>query len=444
MANAMNGKVPPHSLEAERSVLGACMRDEFAINDCMELLRAEDFYSEAHKEIFHGIVELNRDREPVDAITLSEKLKSMGVLEAVGGRAYIMTLSAEVPSVSNAKEYAKIVAEKSELRKLIRVTDEVSNKCYRQDEDAVDILDFAEQNIFEIAQDGQRKDYETINDVMRANLKQIDDAVAHRGEIRGVPTGFASLDRKLNGLRGSELVILAARPSMGKTAFALNIAANAAMEHDKSVMIFSLEMSKTQLGERLLSMEGKVEAQKLQTGEMEAKDWDSLYYATDKLSKAKLFIDDTAGITLMEMKNKCRRLKESESGLDLIIIDYLQLMSSEKSESRVQEVSALSRGLKLMAKELDCPILVLSQLSRKPDDRPNHRPMLSDLRESGSIEQDADMVIFLCREEVYDKENTEVRGLCDVDIAKNRRGETASITLTWVGRYTKFSERAVE
>ena len=360
----------------------------------------------------------------------------------VGGRGYIATLSTEVPTTTNAGEYAKIVAEKASLRRLIKAAEDIRERGFEDKEDPADVLDYAEKEIFDIAQQRQSKDFSHIKDVLMENVAMIDRAIQTKGQVIGLATGFKRLDELTSGLQKSDLVIVAARPAMGKTAFALNIAQNAAIKSNASVLLFSLEMSSEQLGQRLLSMESRVEMQKLKTGNIQRNDWERINMALDSLSNANIHIDDTPGISLMEMKNKCRRLK-AESGLDLVVIDYLQLMKAEgKSENRQQEISTLSRYLKLLAREMECPVIVLSQLSRAPEQRPDHRPVLSDLRESGSIEQDADIVMFLYRDDYYNKENSEKPGICEISIAKHRSGPTGVFELTWVERYTKFSDKA--
>lgn len=434
-------KIPPHNAEAERSVLGAALLSKDALADVIDVVRTDDFYDKAHKEIFDVMLELFRSSKSVDIVTVCEELKKNKALDLVGGRSYIASLSAAVPSVVNAAEYAKIVAEKASLRKLIQTAEEIKERGYDESVEAADILDYAERNIFEIAQSRQSSDYAPIKEVLLENVSMIDKAINSQGEVTGLTTGFKRLDEVTSGLQKSDLVIIAARPAMGKTAFVLNIAQNAAIKAGASVLIFSLEMAKAQLGQRLLSMESRVEMQKLKTGAIERNDWDRINMALDSLSKTNIHIDDNSGISILEMKNKCRRLK-AEKGLDLIIVDYLQLMQSDgKSDSRQQEISALSRQLKLLAREIDCPVLVLSQLSRAPEQRQDHRPILSDLRESGSIEQDADIVIFLYRDDYYN-ENSEKPGVCEVNIAKHRSGPTEVIDLTWVARYTKFSDQA--
>lgn len=437
----MEGRIPPHSIEAEKSVLGAALLSKDALFDVVEVVKAEDFYDENHKEIFRAILDLHRKSAPVDALTVAEELKKRNSLNMVGGRAYIASLSAGTPTTSNAMEYGKIVAEKAAIRKLIGTADDIVVKGYEGSMDAGQMLDYAESGIFEISQKRQKGQYTHIKDVLLENIEIIDRASKLDGGLTGVTTGFKYLDNMTSGLQRSDLIILAARPAMGKTAFALSLALNAAVKGNASVMIFSMEMSKEQLGQRLLSMESKVGMQALKTGRLERRDWDDINIALDILSRAKIHIDDTAGVSIMEMKSKCRRLK-AEEGLDLVVIDYLQLMNPEgKSDSRTQEISVISRNLKLLARELDCPVLVLSQLSRAPEQRTDHRPMLSDLRESGSIEQDADIVIFLYRDEYYN-EDTEAVGECEVIVAKQRSGPTGTVRVAWLDKLTKFVDSA--
>ena len=438
----MEGRVPPHSAEAEKSVLGAAMLSKDALFDVMEVVKPADFYDENHKEIFQAMIDLNRKNAPVDALTVAEELKKRNSLEMVGGRAYIASLSSMTPTTSNAMEYGRIVAEKASVRRLIETADDIVTKGYDGTMDANQMLDYAESGIFEISQARQKGQYSHIRDVLVENLAIIDRAEQMDGGLTGITTGFSKLDEMTSGMQKSDLIILAARPAMGKTAFALSLARNAAVKGKASVMIFSLEMAKEQLTQRLLSMESKVDLQTLKTGRLERRDWDDLNVALDILSNSNIHIDDTAGISIMEMKSKCRRLK-AEAGLDLGIIDYLQLMNPEgKADSRTQEISVISRNLKLLARELDCPVLVLSQLSRAPEQRTDHRPMLSDLRESGSIEQDADIVIFLYRDEYYNKEDTEKPGECEVIVAKHRSGPTGSVDVAWIERSTQLKDKA--
>ena len=438
----MEERIPPHNPDAERSVLGAALLSKDALFEVVEVVRPDDFYDPNHKEIFSVIYDLCRKNAPVDALTVSEELDKRGSLEMVGGRSYVAGLSSSTPTTANAAEYAKIVAEKASVRHLIKTADDIVARGYDKSMDAGQLLDYAENGIFEISQAHQKGAYVPLKEVLLSNIDAIDRASKLKDGMTGVPTGFKDLDAKTSGLQKSDLVILAARPSMGKTAFALSLALNAAIKGGASVMIFSLEMSKEQLGQRLLAMESKVEMQKLKTGRLERRDWEDVNTALEDLSKAEIFIDDNAGISIMEMKSKCRRLK-AEKKLDLIIIDFLQLMSAEGrfSDSRTQEISAISRNLKLMARELNCPVIALSQLSRNPEQRTDHRPMLSDLRESGSIEQDADIVIFLYRDEYYN-ENTDAPGECEVIIAKQRSGPTGTVKVAWLDKITKFVDSA--
>ncbi len=439
----MAERIAPHNEEAERSVLGAVMLNREVLFDVLEEVEADDFYNSAHKEIFNAINQLYRESKAVDVLTVSEELKRRGVLQMVGGRAYVAQLTLDVPSTINAVEYAKIVSEKATLRKMILASEDITDKGYRAEMDAKEILDYAEKSIFSIAERNQKNDYTDVQSVLLTNIQEIDEAAKNQGKVLGTPTGFKALDDKLNGLQKSNLIIIAARPAMGKTAFALNIAQQSAVKEGSVVMIFDLEMSKEQLGQRLLASQARVEATKLQRGSLDKKDWDRVNLALDEMQKAQIFIDDTPGISLIEIRNKCRRLK-AERGLDLIVIDYLQLMTSpERSDNRQVEISAISRNLKLLAREMDCPVIALSQLSRAPEQRPDHRPNLSDLRESGAIEQDADVVIFLYRDDYYNKENSEKPGVCEINIAKNRSGPTDVVELTWVARYTKFSDMAI-
>ena len=430
-------RIPPHNLEAEKSVIGAAMLDKEVVFDVLEVVRAEDFYSKANREIFTVITDLQRSSTPVDVLTVTDELKKRKMLEAVGGRVYVAQLSADVPSVSNAVEYAKIVAEKAVLRRLIGTADEIAKKGYEESENTLDILEYAEKGIFEIAKSKQHSEMAKISEIILTNFEEISVRSQSQGGITGVPSGLIDLDRKLSGFQKSDMVVLAARPSMGKTAFALNVALNAALKADAKVLIFSLEMAKEQLSQRLLSMEARVESQKMSTGDVDMSDWDKMSAALDSFNKMSIYIDDTPGIKLMEIKNKCRRMK-AETGLDMIILDYLQLMEGEKrSDNRQQEITSLSRGMKLLAREMECPVIVLSQLSRAPDQRENHRPVLSDLRESGAIEQDADVVLFLYRDEVYNEE-TEKPGICEVIVAKHRNGPIGTVEVGWQGKYTRF------
>ncbi len=431
------GRIPPHSIEAEQSVLGAMMVNKEAINTAVEIIRPDDFYKQVNKEIFEAILGLFNRNEPVDLITLSEELKRRGTLDNVGGITYIANLSSSVATTANVKYYCKIVEEKSILRRLISSSDEIIAKAYEDNEDINAIIEKAEKNIFDITQGSHKEGFSPINEVLLSSFAQIEERAANKGTLTGLTTGFIDLDNKLSGLQKSDLVLLAARPSMGKTAFGINIATNAAVKAGAKVAIFSLEMSKEQLVQRMISATSHVDLQKIISGNLVDNEWMQVVNSMGPLSQINVFIDDTAGISLMEMKAKCRRLK-IEKGLDMVLIDYLQLMQLDgHTESRQQEISAISRGLKGLAKEMECPVIALSQLSRAPELRADHRPILSDLRESGAIEQDADVVMFLYRDEYYNQES-EKKNIGEVIIAKHRNGPTGNIELVWKGEYTKF------
>ena len=355
----MAEKIPPHNLDAERSVLGSGLLSKEALSDVMEILKPDDFYDGANKEIYMAMIDMFRENKSVDIVTVCEELKRRNVLEMVGGRSYVGTLSGEVPVTTNASEYAKIVAEKSSIRKLIHTSELIREKSFDEYEEAKEIINFAEKEILSVAQERQRGDYSKLQDVLVTDIELINEAARNQDKIIGVPTGFKPFDSMTSGLQKSELVIVAARPAMGKTAFALNIALNAAVKHDASVLIFSLEMGKEQLGNRLLSMESRVEMENIKKGTLDNNDWDRIFLAVDNLAKANVYIDDTPDLSVFEIKNKCRRLK-AEKGLDLVVVDYLQLMKSEgRAENRQQEISTLSRYLKLLAREMDCPVIVL-------------------------------------------------------------------------------------
>ena len=437
----MTERIPPHNTDAERSVLGAALLSKDALADVIEIVKEDDFYDTSNKEIFRAIKDMYLSGKPVDILTVSEELKRRKTLEACGGRSYIGELTSDVPTITNAAEYARLVSEKSSMRALINISEGIRDKCFDSKEEPKEILNEAEKKILEIAQKNQKTDFVPIKDVLLRDMKLLDEAVKNQGQVTGLTTGFKKLDEMTSGLHKSDLVILAARPAMGKTAFALNVAQNAAVKGKGAVLIFSLEMSAEQLGQRLLAMEARVNMEDIKKGKIERSDWERIYLASDTLAATNIVIDDTADLSVFEIKNKCRRMK-AEKGLDLVVIDYLQLMHGDgRSDNRQQEVSNLSRNLKLLAREMDCPVIVLSQLSRGPEQRPNHRPQLSDLRESGSIEQDADIVMFLYRDDYYNEES-EKPGICEVNLAKHRNGPTGTVELTWVARYTKFSDKA--
>ena len=436
----LNPKMPPHSIEAEQSALGAMILDKGAITDVVEIVESGDFYKEVHSEIFSAILRLYGRNEPVDIVTLSDELTRAGMLEAIGGIEYLSDLTSFGVLSTNARHYASIIEEKSLLRTLIRTSSDVLERGY-ENEGADTLLEFAEQTIFDISQKKNRMGLEPIREVLIKTYERIEQLYASKASITGLSTGFKDLDQKLSGLQKSDLVLVAARPSMGKTAFALNLCQNAALRNDASVAVFSLEMSKEQLVQRMLSSEAQIPMQNMRNGKLAEDDWVALTKAMSKLSAAKIHIDDTPAITPLELRAKCRRLK-MEKGLDMIMIDYLQLMNvSGRSESRQQEISTISRSLKAIAREMDCPVVALSQLSRAPELRADHRPMLSDLRESGAIEQDADVVMFLYRDEYYDKES-ERKNIADLIIAKQRNGEVGDVELVWLGQYAKFADKA--
>lgn len=435
-------KVPPHNIEAEQSILGAMLISKDAIATATELIRDPDmFYNAQHKAIFEGISALFMENLPVDIITLSSKLKDSNVLDKVGGRVYLAELVESVPVSGNVRTYCEIVREKAMLRRLIDSSMEVIEECYSNSEEADAVLELAERNIFELSQNQKTGDFVHIKEALVGTLENIEEIQKNNSRITGVATGFVDLDNMTAGLQKSDLVLIAARPSMGKTAFALNMAQHAAVKEGKSVAVFSLEMSKELLTQRMLCSEARINSQNLRTGNLSDKDWQKLAYASSVLSKSKIYVDDTPGVTVMEMRSKSRRLK-LEHGLDLIMIDYLQLMEgSRKSENRQQEISAISRALKALAREMQCPVVALSQLSRAPDARTDHRPILSDLRESGAIEQDADVVMMLFRNYYYSRD-PEDRQVAEVNIAKQRNGATGVVKLSWQEEFTQFGNLA--
>ena len=427
----------PQSIEAEQSVIGSMIIDKNSIAKVMESLEEEDFYRDGHKAIYKAILEMFRNDMAVDLVTLLEYLKSTNMLERAGGVTYITELSASVPTTANLSAYIKIVSDKSTLRKLIKASTTIIEESYNKQDKVESVVDIAEKKIFNIAENRTSKDFEPLSDVLERGFLQIEKLFNNKGEITGVGSGFTDLDSMTSGFQSGDMILIAARPSMGKTTFALNIAEHAALREHKSVVIFSLEMSKEQLAYKLLCSEANVDMLKLRTGALEDSDWENIARATGPLSKAKVYIDDTAGVTVMEMRSKCRRLK-LEYGIDLIVIDYLQLMSGGSgTDNRQQEVSEISRSIKALAKEMEYPVIALSQLSRAPEQRADHRPMLSDLRESGSIEQDADLVMFLYRDEYYNKE-TEDKNIGECIIAKQRNGPVGTVKMAWLGQYSKF------
>ena len=429
----------PQSIEAEQSVIGSMIIDKNAIAKVLESLNEEDFYRDGHKVIYKAILEMFRNDMAVDLVTLLEYLKSTEMLERAGGVTYITEVSSSVPSTANLSSYIKIVSDKSTLRKLIKASTTIIEESYNNQSNVENVVDVAEKKIFNIAENRTSKDFESLGDVLERGFMQIEKLFNNKGEVTGVPSGFTDLDAKTSGFQSGDMVLIAARPSMGKTTFALNIAEHVALREHKSVVIFSLEMSKEQLAYKLLCSEANVDMLKLRTGALDDQDWENIAMASGPLSKAKIYIDDTAGISVMDMRSKCRKIK-MEHGIDMILIDYLQLMSgSAGSDNRQQEVSEISRSIKALAKEMECPVIALSQLSRAPEQRADHRPMLSDLRESGSIEQDADVVMFLYRDEYYNKE-TEEKGIGECIIAKQRNGPVGTVKMAWIGAHSKFAD----
>ena len=432
------GKIPPHDIEAEQAVLGSMLTDKEAVIAAVEVLKEEDFYREDNKTIYRAILNLYNIGEPIDIITLKSELTSMGKFETIGGLEYLADLPEKVPTTANVDKYIKIVEEKSILRNLIKTANDLITLGYDQTQEVEDLMDEAEKKIFNIMQKKNQKGYTPIKDVLVDTFSQLEKLYNQKQYITGVTTGFSDLDYKTAGLHESDLVLVAARPAMGKTAFALNIATNAALRGGAGVAIFSLEMSKEQLVNRILCSEAMVDSNKVRTGKIDEDDWIKLAGALGPLSEANIYIDDTPGISVMEIRAKCRKLK-LEKNIDLVVIDYLQLVqaSNNKRGSREQEISEISRSLKILAKEINVPVIALSQLSRAPEQRPDHRPMLSDLRESGAIEQDADIVMFLYRDDYYN-ENSEKKNIAEVIIAKHRGGSTGTVELLWLGNYTKF------
>lgn len=437
------GRIPPHSVESEQSILGSILLDKEAIITVTETIQPEDFYKEAHKIIYECMMKLNNKNEPIDLITLTEELKKQGHLNDIGGISYITSLSTIVPTTSNVKYYADIVKEKSVLRKLIKVSNDILNLGYDSSIKVEEILEKAEKQIFDISQEKSSEDFQSINSVLMDTYDMIEKLYTNKEDITGITTGFDDLNKKTNGLQRTDLILIAARPAMGKTAFSLNLVQNSALKGDASVAVFSLEMSKEQLVQRMLSAQSHVELKKIKNGSLDENDWPRIIDAMSVLSNANIYIDDTPGIKISELRSKCRKLK-IEKGLDLILIDYLQLMEGDGgNESRQQEISKISRSLKVIAKELNCPVVALSQLSRAPEQRSDHRPMLSDLRESGAIEQDADIVMFLYRDEYYHPDSDR-KNIGEIIIAKNRHGETGSVELVWLGEIQKFANKARE
>ena len=439
MEEALIKRIPPHSIEAEQSVIGAMLLDRDAILIASEILTSDDFYQNQYGIIFDALVEMYKDGVGADLVTLQNKLREKEVTPELYSVEYLGELLASVPTSANVKFYAEIVHEKAVLRRLIRVSEQVTKDCYMDSQPLEDILEDTEKSVFDVIQQRGGSEFEPIRDVVLRTLDSIEKAAKQKGNITGLETGFRDLDAKTAGLQKSDLILIAARPAMGKTAFVLNIAEYVALHSNSTIALFSLEMSKEQLVKRMLAMNSMVDSQKIRTGDLEDDDWDKLVGSVRKIGNSNLVIDDTSGITASELRSKCRKLK-IEQGLDLVIIDYLQLMTGagkRKSDSRQQEISDISRSLKVMARELNVPVIALSQLSRAVESRPDKRPMLSDLRESGAIEQDADIVMFIYRDEYYNPDS-EKKGVAEVIVAKQRSGPTGPVELAWLSQYTKF------
>lgn len=438
-------KIPPQSIEAEESLLSGILIDNNTLLDVVDIISPEDFYRSAHQKIFSGIVELFSKNEPVDLVTLTNALKERGNLEEIGGATYLATLVDTVPLAVNAKHYAKIVHDKASLRRLIERANEIAKECFEDRGNVDEIIDFAESSIFEISKNKHKQSYYPISEIIDGNIETLEERQGNKALVTGVPTGFTRLDNLISGLQKSELIILAARPSMGKTALALNIARNAAVDANVPVAIFSLEMSKEQLSMRLLCSEARIDSSRLRGGFFSMEDWRKLTDAAGVLSDTSIFIDDTPDISGMEIRAKARRLK-MEKDIGLVIIDYLQLMKGRMSaERRDLEISEISRSLKALAKELGVPVMALSQLNRMLEQRNDKQPRLSDLRESGALEQDADVVAFIYRDEIYNSdENNPKKGTADILIRKNRNGPIGEATLTFLDSYTRFENLAFE
>jgi len=432
-------RVLPHSIEAEQSVIGSMIMDREAITVASEIIMGEDFYSRQYGVLFDTMVELNDEGKPVDVVTLQDRLREKDVPPEVSSLEFIREIMTSVYTSANIKHYANIVAEKATLRKLIRLNEEIANTCYTGKENLEVILEDTEKRIFELVQKRNTGDFVPIRQVVMNAMDKIEKASKNKGNVTGVATGFIDLDYRTAGMQPSDLILVAARPSMGKTAFVLNIAQHVAFKLNETVAIFSLEMSKEQLVNRLFSLESRVDSQHLRTGNLSDTEWEKLIESAGVIGKSSLIIDDTPGISISELRSKCRKYK-LEHNLQMIIIDYLQLMSGSGrgGDSRQQEISDISRSLKALARELNVPVIALSQLSRAVEQRPDHRPMLSDLRESGAIEQDADVVMFIYRDDYYNKD-TEKKGIAEIIIAKQRNGPIGTVDLVWLPDYTKFA-----
>ncbi|MBZ4643964.1 MAG: replicative helicase [Deferribacteraceae bacterium] len=434
-------KMPPHDLEAERAVIASVLLEDKSLDKVVHLLNSDDFYHPAHRVIYSTLVRLSEENKPIDIVTLTSRLNDTDLLQKAGGIEYVSALVDIIPNAANIVYYANIVKDKALLRNLIAATSEISEKCFSHYGEVSEILDEAEKNIFRIAEYKLKSEVRNIGSIIKDTFEILESLYNRKDKITGTPTGFVDLDKMTNGLQKSDLIIVAGRPGMGKTAFALNIALNAASKYKKSVAVFSLEMSSGQLVQRLLSSEARIESSKLRSGRFNMEEWTKLASVAGQLNELNIYIDDTPAISSMEIRAKCRRIKR-DVGLDLIIVDYLQLMSGSRADSREQQISEISRSLKALAKELDVPVIALSQLNRSVESRTDKRPVPSDLRESGAIEQDADLIIFLYRDEFYNKE-TKYPGIAEVIVAKHRNGPTGTIPLAFIKEFTKFENAEV-
>ena len=436
-------KIPPQNLEAEQSVLGSVLLEPEALSRVLEVMAGDDFYREAHRKIFSSMLDLFRKGTPVDLITLTEILQNKGQLDEIGGASYLTSLTDAIPSAIHVDVYARIIREKSILRRLINRATEIASKGYSFTGDAEDLLDEAEKIIFEISEDKINPLVYPLSQIIKESMPVLENLYDRKEMVTGVPSGFTQLDKLTSGFQNSDLVIIAGRPSMGKTAFALNIARNAAVDYEVPVVVFSLEMSRQQLAIRMICSEAKVDSNKVRTGFFGDREWPKLTAAAGHLSEAPIFIDDSPTMTVLQMRAKARRLK-AEQGLGLVVIDYLQLMKGrEGSERREQEISEISRSLKALAKELNIPVIALSQLNRRPEGRDDKKPVLADLRESGAIEQDADVICFIFREEMYD-ENSKHKGIAEILLRKHRNGPTGSVPLKFFNEQTRFEDLAFD
>jgi replicative DNA helicase len=440
MQNKPTLRTPPNEIGAEQAVLASILVEDKSIDKVLPILTPEDFYHPFNKHIYKHLLELHNNNKPLDIVTLSASLNETGEMDKAGGMEYVSSLVSILPNASNIVYYAEIVKDKSLLRHLIKTSSDISEKAYNYSGNVTELVDEAEKRIFSLAEYKVKKDVAFVGDILKTTIENLELLYNNKDEITGVPTGFTDLDKMINGMQNSDLIIIAGRPAMGKTAFALNVALNSARISNSSVAVFSLEMSSQQLVQRLLSSEARVDASKLRSGRLNERDWTHLTAVSGDIDQLKIFIDDTPAINITELRAKCRRLKR-EHDLNMVIIDYLQLMSGGKIENREQQISEISRSLKALAKELDIPVIALSQLNRSVEGRNDKRPLPSDLRESGAIEQDADIIIFLYRDEVYHKDTKEP-GVAEIIIAKHRHGPTGVVKLTFIKEYTRFEDMA--